>query len=134
MDQQKQLEKLVLAGIDTARAMLDEYKMVIPFGIRAFADSEDLKMTCPAEKNPQASWAEQLDMVVAELKQSIAAEPVSVAALVTELESGGESGIGLQIETTGSSALFVYPFRRENELWVIDEPIQTEQLLVSIYH
>jgi len=50
VDQQKQIEKLVLTCIDTAKAMLDEYEQVVPFGIRAFNDSEDLKMNCPGDK------------------------------------------------------------------------------------
>lgn len=132
--QNQQLEKLVLASLDTAKAMLQEYQMVIPFGIRALADSDDLTMNCPAEKNPQADWQQQLEMVVEELKATIEAENVTIAALVTELESEGESGIGLQIETESSAVLFVYPFQQQGKDWVIDEPVQTDQLLISIFN
>ena len=34
MDQQKQIEQLVLLCIDTAKEMLKEYKVIVPFGIR----------------------------------------------------------------------------------------------------
>ncbi len=133
MDLEKQLEKMVLACIDTAKAMLDEYETVIPFGLRAFNDSEDMKMNCPAEQNSKADWNEQIEMVVSELKEFVEAENVSAVILVTDLKSEDESGVGLQIETEMSSVLFVYPYHKENDEWVIDEPIQTDQLLASVY-
>lgn len=133
MDQQKQLEKMVLACIDTAKAMLEKYEMVIPFGLRAFSDTEDMKMSCPAEKHPDAGWQEQIDAVVAELKQHVINEKVSATVLVTELASDGEKGIGLQVETTMSSVLFVYPYEKKGDEWVIDEPVQTEQLLTAVF-
>ena len=46
MEQQKQIEQLVLLCIDTAKEMLKEYNAIIPFGIRTFNDSEDMKMNC----------------------------------------------------------------------------------------
>lgn len=133
MDQQKQLETMVLACIDTAKAMLEKYTMVIPFGLRAFNDSEDMKMSCPAEKNPEAGWQQQIDTVVAELKEHVANENVSATVLVTELASEDEKGIGLQIETAMSSVLFVYPYEKKDDEWVIDEPIQTDQLLTTVF-
>ena len=133
MDQQKQLEQMVLACIDTAKAMLNEYKMVIPFGLRAFEDSEDMKMSCPAEKNPDAGWEEQIEMVVSELKEHVATENISATVLVTELAADDEKGIGLQIETMMSSVLFVYPYKKTDDEWVIEEPIQTDQLLATVF-
>ena len=133
MDQQKQLEQMVLACIDTAKAMLKEYQLVIPFGLRAFNDTEDMKMSCPAEKNPDAGWEEQIEMVVSELKEHVANENVSATILVTELAAEDETGIGLQIETMMSSVLFVYPYKKVDDEWVIDEPIQTDQLLTTVF-
>jgi len=133
LDQQKQLEQMVLACIDTAKAMLKEYQLVIPFGLRAFNDTEDMKMSCPAEKNPDAGWEEQIEMVVSELKEHVANENVSATILVTELAAEDETGIGLQIETMMSSVLFVYPYKKIDDEWVIDEPIQTEQLLATVF-
>jgi len=133
LDQQKQLEQMVLACIDTAKAMLTEYQLVIPFGLRAFSDSEDMKMSCPAEKNPEAGWEEQIEMVVTELKEHVANENISATVLVTELASEGEKGIGLQIETVMSSVLFVYPYNKVEDEWVFDEPIQTNQLLSTVF-
>ena len=133
MDQQKQLEQMVLACIDTAKAMLKEYQLVIPFGLRAFNDTEDMKMSCPAEKNPDAGWEEQIEMVVSELKEHVANENISATILVTELAAEDETGIGLQIETMMSSVLFVYPYKKVDDEWVIDEPIQTDQLLTTVF-
>ena len=67
MDKQKQIEQLVLLCIDTAREMLKEYKLIIPFGIRSFNDSEDMKMNCPGNKIPESDYSKQIDNVVSEL-------------------------------------------------------------------
>lgn len=133
MDQQKQIEQLVLLCIDTAKEMLKEYKVIIPFGIRTFNNSEDVKMNCPGDKIPEADYSKQIDNVVSELKEFVANEDIFATAYVSELESDGGSGIGLQIETEQSSVLFVYPYRKQDDDWVIDEPIQTEQLMAKVF-
>ncbi|VAW72574.1 hypothetical protein MNBD_GAMMA10-1682 [hydrothermal vent metagenome] len=133
VDQQKKIEQMVLSCIDTAKAMLEEYEQVIPFGIRAFSDSDDLKMNCPADKNPQAGWSEQIDLVVSELRGFVSNDAICATALVTELESGAEKGLGVQVETELSSVLFVYPFRKQDDEWHIEEPVKTDQLLTTVY-
>ena len=133
MDQQKQIEQLVLLCIDTAKEMLKEYKVIIPFGIRTFNDSEDMKMNCPGDKIPEADVSKQVDNVVSELKDFVANENIYATAFVTELESEDESGIGLQIETEQSSVLFVYPYSKKDDDWVIEEPVQTDQLLSKVF-
>lgn len=133
MDQEKVIESLVLTCVDTAKAMLDEYGVVVPFGIRAFNDSDDLKMNCPADQQRDDDWTEQINNVVSELKGFVAEESIFATALVTELASDGETGIGLQIETELSSVLFVYPFKKQDDEWKIDEPIQTDQLLATVF-
>lgn len=133
MDQQKQIEQLVLLCIDTAKEMLKEYKVVIPFGIRAFNHSEDMKMNCPGDKSSEDDYSKQIDNVVSELKEFVANEDIFATAFVFELEGDGQSGIGLQIETVQSSVLFVYPYRKKDDDWEIDEPIQTEQLMGKVF-
>lgn len=133
MDQEKLMENLVVTCLDTAKAMLDEYKMVIPFGIRAFKEGDDLKMNCPGDKNPEANFDKQIEMVVDELKTFVINEQIYATALVTELESGDEKAIGLQIETEQSPVLFVYSFYKEDKKWIIDEPIQSDQLLATVF-
>lgn len=134
MDQQKQIEQLVLLCIDTSKEMLKEYKAIIPFGIRTFNDSEDMKMNCPGDKIPESDYSKQIDNVVIELKEFVAIENIFATAFVMHLESDGGSGIGLQIETEQSSVLFVYPYRKEDDDWVIDEPIQTDQLMTKVFN
>lgn len=134
MDQQKQLEKMVLACLDTAKEMLNEYKTIIPFGLRAYSDSEDMKMNCPAGQDSKAEWEEQIETVVNELREFVATETVSATVMVTDLQAGDESGVGLQIETEASSVLFVYPYKQVDDEWAFEEPIQTEQLFSSVYN
>ena len=133
MDNSKKIEQMVLTSIDTAKAMLDEYETVIPFGIRCYADSEDMKMNCPGDDKPDADWNEQIDMVINELKAFVSDEAIFATALVTELQSDESTGLGLQIETELSSVLFVYPYKKIGDDWVIDEPIQTDQLLNTVF-
>jgi len=129
----KKLEKMILTCIDTAQAMLNEYELVIPFGIRAYHDSDDLKMNCPGEDQPDTDWNEQINRVVKELKEFVVNERIFATALVTELESEGASGLGLQVESELSSVLFIYPFKKVGGEWLIDEPIQTDQLLTTVF-
>ncbi len=133
MDEEKLIERLVMVSLDTAKGMLDEYKLVIPFGIRVFHDNEDVKMNCPADQHRDADWNEQIDLVVAELRDYVKNENVYATALVTSLEAESEMGIGLQVETEVSSVLFIYPYAKKEDEWVIDEPIQTEQLLTTVF-
>lgn len=133
MDNNKKIEQMVLTCIDTAKAMLDEYEIVIPFGIRCYTDSEDMKMNCPGASKPDADWNEQIDMVVNELKAFVGDEAIFATALVTELQSDESTGLGLQIETELSSVLFVYPYKKVDDDWVIDEPVQTDQLLNTVF-
>jgi len=127
------MEQLVLTCIDTAKEMLKEYEAIIPFGIRTFNDSEDMKMNCPGDKNPEEDLTIQVDNVVSELKDFVAKENIYAVGIVTELEADSEKGVGLQVETTESAVLFVYPFKKEGEEWLIEEPIQTSQLLSTVF-
>jgi len=133
MNTEKLIEQLVLVSLDTAKGMLDEYKLVIPFGIRVFSDNDDVKMNCPADQHRDADWNEQIELVAAELRDYIKTENVYATALVTSLEAESEMGIGLQVETEISSALFVYPYTKNEDGWVISEPIQTEPLLATVF-
>jgi len=133
MNEEKLIERLVTVSLDTARAMLDEYKLVIPFGIRVFRDNDDVKMNCPADKSPEADWNEQIETVVTELRDYVKNENIFATALVTSLEAESEMGIGLQVETELSSVLFIYPYSKKEGEWVIDEPVQTEQLLDTVF-
>ena len=133
MNEEKLIERLVTVSLDTARAMLDEYKLVIPFGIRVFRDNDNVKKNCPADKNPEADWNEQIETVVTELRDYVKNENIFATALVTSLEAESEMGIGLQVETELSSVLFIYPYSKKEGEWVIDEPVQTEQLLETVF-
>lgn len=134
MEQQKKMEQLVLLCIDTAKEMLKEYSVVIPFGIRAFNNTEDMKMNCPGDKIPEDDYSKQINNVVSELREFAANEDVFATAFAIELEADGQSGIGLQVETTQSSVLFVYPYRKKDDDFEIDEPIQTEQLMEQVFN
>jgi len=114
--------------------MLDEYELVIPFGIRVFTDNDDAKMNCPADKHPDADWDEQIELVTTELREFVKTENIFATALVTSLEAEAEMGIGLQVETENSSALFIYPYTKKEDEWIVEqEPVQSEPLTASVF-
>lgn len=133
MEQNKKIEQFIVRCMDTAKEMLQEYGVIIPFGARCFTDSEDMKINCPADHSPKGDTSEHIDKVVNELKSFIATENIYATAFITELESEGESGIGLQVETLDSEILYVYPYSKKDDVWKVEEPIQTEQILVKIF-
>jgi len=128
-NEQKSLEKVVALSIEVAHKMLDEYETVIPFCVRAFADSDDVMMQCFQEEQPEASWDELVQTTVDRLKQLAEEEELFATAVVLIVESGDGMGIGLQIDTRQAPALFVYPFHKQDEQWIIAEPMQAEILV-----
>ncbi len=130
---QEQLEELVLTSLDTAKSMLEEYGLIVPFGIRIAKGSSQKKMNCPADKHPDEDWEAQIERVIQELREFVAKEEIAATAMVTSLQNGEQKGIGLQVENELDSVLFVYPYSKKKDEWVIDEPIQTEQLFSCVY-
>jgi len=128
-DEQKTLERLVTFSIEVAQNMLNEYETVIPFGVRAFADTDEVKMQCFQEQEPEADWDDLIQKTVSELKQQTADENIFAIAVVLSVESEDLQGIGLQIDTRKGPVLFVYPYQKKAEEWVIEEPIQAEMLI-----
>jgi hypothetical protein len=102
--------------------------------MRVFKDSDEQKMNCPADKNKDADWLQQIEMVVTELREFLGTENVSATVLVTGLESEDQNGIGLQIETELSSVMFVYPYSHEGDDTEIEEPIQSDQLFSRVFN
>ena len=130
-EDQKKLERLVLVSIEVAQEMLDEYEAVIPFGVRAFADSDEVKMQCFQEEHPKANWDELIKTTVNELKKSVSKQDIFATAIVLSVESEDAMGVGLQIDTRKGPALFVYPYHKNEDKWVIDEPMQAEMLIAQ---
>ena len=123
------LERIVLLSMEVAQKMLDEYGTVVPFGVRALADSEDVLMKCFQEEYPEASWDDLLQTTIDELKKSVEEEDIFATAVVLSVESEDSMGIGLQIDTRKEPALFVYPYHQDGGIWEIGEPIRAETLL-----
>jgi hypothetical protein len=128
-DEQIKLERMIVFSIEVAQEMLEEYEAVIPFGIRAFADSDEIKMQCFQEEHPKANWDELINTTVDELKKSVEQGDIFAIAIVLSVESEDAMGVGLQIDTRKGPALFVYPYHQEEDKWVIDEPSQAEMLI-----
>jgi len=128
-DEQKSLENIVIFSIEVAQKMLNEYGTVVPFGVRAFADSDEVMMRCFQEEQPEASWDELIETTVNKLKESVEEEDIFATAVVLRVESSDTTGIALQIDTRKAPALFVYPYHMQDEQWIIGEPVQADVLL-----
>lgn len=129
MDNKKTIERLVLASIDAAQRMLEEQNQVIPFGVLAYAETEDITMKCVSEKYPDADWQELIDATATALKQCVKIENIAATAIVTSLESDSDFGVGIQVETPISAVLFIYPYVKNSNGWVINEPEQADILI-----
>ena len=128
-EDQKKLERMVVFSIEVAQEMLNEYETVIPFGIHAFADSDEIKMKCFQEEHPKANWNELIKTTVDALKKSVEEDEIFATAVVLSVESEDTMGVGLQIDTRKGPALFVYPYHKDDDKWIIDEPSQAEMLI-----
>jgi hypothetical protein len=80
---------------------------------------------------PRASWDELLEATIGHLERCIGSGDVGAIALVTTLESGSESGLGIQVETRASSLFLVYPYSGTGQCWSLGEPQTAEGLLVG---
>ena len=56
-------------------------------------------------------------------------EDIFATAIVLSVESDDAKGVGLQIDTRQAPALFVYPYVKEDDKWVINEPTQVNMLI-----
>lgn len=124
------IERLVLYCLDIAQDMLEEYDLVIPFGTRAFADSDDVKMQSYQEQLPEANWGELISFTAEELKKLIKKENIFAVAIVSSIETDdGTMGVGLQLDTRKGPVLFFYPYYRQDDKWFIDEPSKADILV-----
>jgi hypothetical protein len=131
MNDEALLGKALHVAREAGLLLLRKHGSVLPFGLTLDPAGDTPRTWFPRDQLPRASWDELLDATIGHLEQSIGSANVGAIALVTTLESGSESGLGIQVETRASSLFLVYPYSGSGQSWKLGEPQTAQGLLVG---
>lgn len=131
MDDGEFVEKALYVATEAAKLLLREHGTVLPFSLTLDSRGDDVKTYFPRDQRPDAGWEELVDAAVSHLEQSIRSTDVGVIALATELVSGEQAGLGVQIETRSTSLFIVYPYIGKGRAQQLGKPGAAEGLLVG---
>ncbi len=131
MNDKELLGKALHVAREGSMLLLRKHGTVLPFGLTLDAAGDNPRTWFPRDQLPRASWDELLDATVGHLERSSGSGDVGAIALATTLESGSETGLGIQVETRTSSLFLVYPYSGAGQNWRLGEPQSAEGLLVG---
>lgn len=131
MNDEELMQKAMHVAKEAGLLLLRKQGSVLPFGLTLDPTGDTPRTYFPRDQLPRASWDELLDATVAHLERSIGSGGIGAIALVTTLESGSESGLGVQVETRAASLFLVYPYKGAGQNWKLGEPQTSEELLVG---
>ena len=131
MDDKELLGKALHVAREGSLLLLRKHGTVLPFGLTLDSAGDNPRTWFPRDQMPRASWDELLDATVGQLERSSGSDDVGAIALATTLESGSETGLGIQVETRSSSLFLVYPYSGSGQIWSLQEPQTAEGLLVG---
>lgn len=131
MNDEELLEKALHVAREAGMFLLRKHGSVLPFGLTLDPAGDNPRTYFPRDQLPRASWDELLDATIAHLERCIGSGGIGAIALVTTLESGSESGMGVQVETRASSLFLVYPYSGTGQSLSLGEPQAAEGLLVG---
>ena len=131
MNDQELLEKALYVAREAGLLLLRKHGSVLPFGLTLDLAGDNPRTYFPRDQLPRASWDELLEATLAHLERCIDTGGIGAIALVTTLESGSESGMGVQVETRTSSLFLVYPYTATGQGRRLGEPQAAEGLLVG---
>lgn len=131
MNDEELLGKALHVAREGGVLLLRKHGSVLPFGLTLDPAGDNPRTFFPRDQLPRASWDELLEATIGHLERCSGATDVGAIALVTTLESGSESGLGVQVETRTSSLFLVYPYSGAGQSWRLGEPQQAEGLLVG---
>jgi hypothetical protein len=131
MNDEELLGKALHVAREASLLLLRKHGTVLPFGLTLDAAGDNPRTFFPRDQLPRASWDELLDATLGQLERRIDSGDVGAIAVVTTLESGGESGLGIQVETRASSLFLVYPYSGTGRNWSLGEPQTAQGLLVG---
>lgn len=131
MNDEELLGKALHVAREASMLLLRKQGSVLPFGLTLDPAGDNPRTWFPRDQLPRASWDELLDATLGHLERCIGSADVGAIALATTLESGSESGLGIQVETRTSALFLVYPYSGAGQSWRLGEPQTAEGLLVG---
>ncbi|ATB32274.1 hypothetical protein [Melittangium boletus] len=131
MNDEELLKKALHVAKEAGLLLLRKQGSVLPFGLTLDPAGDHPRTYFPRDALPRASWDELLEATLTHLERCIASGGIGAIALVTTLESGSESGMGIQVETRASSLFLVYPYEGGGQSRSLGEPQTSEELLVG---
>jgi hypothetical protein len=131
MNDEELLGKALHVAREGGLLLLRKQGTVLPFGLTLDAAGDNPRTFFPRDKLPRATWDELLDATIGHLERSIDAGDVGAIALATTLESGSETGLGIQVETRAASLFLVYPYSGSGQSWSLGEPQTAKGVLVG---
>jgi hypothetical protein len=131
MDNGELVGKALYVASEAAEFLLREHGTVLPFALTLDSAGDDVRTYFPGDERPGASPDELVDAAVSHLEQRIRSTDVGVIALATELVSGEQAGLGIQVETRSTSLFLVYPYIGAGRNQRLGEPGEAEGLLVG---
>jgi hypothetical protein len=131
MDNDELVGKALYVATEAAKLLLQKQGTVLPFALTLDSQGDDVKTYFPRDKMPEAGWEELVDAAVSHLEQCIRSTDVGVIALGTELASGEQEGLGVQVETRSTSVFIVYPYTGKGRNQQLGKPEAAEGLLVG---
>jgi hypothetical protein len=131
MDNDELLEKALYVATEAAKLLLREHGTILPFALTLDSQGDNVKTYFPADTLPGAEPGELVNAAVSHLEQWIRSTGVGVIALGTELVSGEQAGLGVQIETRSTSLFIVYPYSGKGRSQQLGKPEAAEGLLVG---
>lgn len=131
MNDEELLGKALHVAREGGLLLLRKQGTVVPFGLTLDRAGDNPRTWFPRDQMPRASWDELLDATIGHLERCSGSADVGAIALVTTLESGSESGLGIQVETRASSLFLVYPYSGSGQSWSLGQPQTAEGLLVG---
>ncbi|WNG57026.1 hypothetical protein F0U59_21365 [Archangium gephyra] len=131
MNDEELLGKTLHVAREAGLLLLRKHGTVLPFGLTLDSAGDNPRTFFPRDQLPRASWDELLEATIGHLERSAGSADVGAIALVTTLESGSESGLGVQVETHSSSLFLVYPYSGTGQSLRLGEPQKAEGVLVG---
>lgn len=131
MNDEELLQKALHGAREAGLLLLRKHGSVLPFGLTLDPAGDHPRTYFPRDQLPHASWDELLEATLAHLERSIGSGGIGAIALVTTLESGSQSGMGVQVETRASALFLVYPYSGAGRSRSLGEPETAEGLLVG---
>jgi hypothetical protein len=130
-DNDELLEKALYVATEAAKLLLGKHGTVLPFALTLDSQGDNVETYFPADTLPGAEPGELVDVAASHLERCIRSKDVGAIALGTELVSGEQTGLGVQIETRSTSVLIIYPCTGKGRNQQLGKPEAAEGLLVG---